>query len=101
MYNRKHDAIVEAKDLVYEEVNKKDYWCPDDAASLIKEALSNKNLPILKKLAIITVLVSGTCLEAGGFNMPATACCLKNFDFIRKEVEKKNEILNYTCGTKY
>ena len=95
MYNKKYVAIVEAKELVYEEVNKKDYWCPDDAAAMIKEALSNKSLPILKKMAIITVLISGTCLEAGGFNMPATACCLENFNFVKKEVSKKRNIKLY------
>ena len=87
-----YNATVNAKSFVFDFIEDKGLVSPEEVATLIIETNENWFMPVINKIAIINVLLSGTCFEDGGFNMPATSCCMENFNFTRKEVKKKKQL---------
>ena len=92
----RYDAIIWAKNQITDlchDTEWVDY--PESVAELIRFILSRKNrylFTMLQKQALVTVLVSGSFHEWGGFSMPATACCCQNFASVKKDLAKKRQI---------
>ena len=96
---REYHAICDAKNSIAEICHDTNWIdTPENACQLIRFILSRKNrntFTMLQKQAFITVLVSGTFNNDGGFLMPTTSDCCINFSHVKKDLAKKRAIRLY------
>lgn len=109
--NKIYKKIQAAKNTVMDE-EWLGYWLeyPDRAQELVSCTLLSK-IRHLDKMALLTVLSSGTFREDGGFNMPPTAACCENYEIVCRDYSRgkceifvlsnKGEYYTLTCRPRY
>ena len=83
-----YKAVLKAKELVSEmQYSDIELSNPDEVADLVKKIVYRR-MPIYDKVALVTVLLSGTVHDFNSFNIPPTCACCENFRSVMKDLKK-------------
>lgn len=89
---RFYEDIVKAKEDIDNGIYSDGiYYRTWEYFEFVRSIIINKHMPVRKRIALLTVLGSGTYVDGTrwtNFNMPATSCCCRNYRITVKEFNK-------------